>query len=200
MKANQQMAEPRDANLTTRHDVSLSFSIPLLCSDAELSTGHERPVLLSYTRAITGETLELLVPSLPFVYRYLMTSDFTLRFALTLPDATIEIEATPIYDKPLDDGDTDIGYILTGDEIEIEAIPLQYVRHEKDETEMTRLVGVRIKKMRDEDRALYNSYIESLNAEPPLIVGQVTILPDNEEEAPKPAPVLRLAKKNLRAA
>lgn len=195
------MAEPRDTNLIeTRHDVSLSFSIPLLCSEAEQAAGHERPVLLSYTRSICDDTIELLVPSLPFVYRYLMTSDFSLRFTLSLPDADIEIEAMPIYDKPLDEGDTDIGYMLTGDEIEIEAIPLQYVRHEKDETEMTRLVGVRIKRMRDADRALYNSFLRGLAEAPPLLAGQITILPDEDVEELKPAPVLRLATKNLRAA
>lgn len=195
------MAEPRDANLTpTRHDVSLSFSIPLLCPGPEAGAGHERPVLLSYTRAITDETLELLVPSLPFVYRYLMTSDLSLRFTLALPTGSIEIEAIPVYDKPLDDNDTDIGYILTGDEIEIEAIPLQYVRHEKDETEMTRLVGVRIRRMSDADRALYDAFLQSLSVEQPLLIEQVMILPSEEEEIRKPAPILRLAKKTLRAA
>lgn len=174
--------ELREENLEEMgSDACLSFSIPLANTGADAGGGLEPPMLLSYTREVGPDCLELLVPSLPFLYRYLLNSDFTLRFELNLPCGPISIEGVPTYDKPLAESDTDIGYIVTGGEIEIKGIAPQYMRHEKDSTEMERLIGVRIKKMSDGDRKLYDEYLQSLADECPMLVGQVIILPDDEE-------------------
>lgn len=164
------------------YDSCLSFSIPL--AGTGVGDGPmDPPMLLSYTREVSTDCLELLIPSLPFLYRYLLNSDFTLRFELNLPSGTIRIEGIPTYDKPLAEGDTDIGYIVTGDEVEIKAISPQYMRHEKDSTEMERLIGVRIKSMSERDRALYDKYLNDLTDEQPMFVGQITLLPSEEESA-----------------
>lgn len=143
----------------------------------------EPPMLLSYTRKITADSLELLVPSLPFLYRYLLTEKFTLRFALNLPSGPVIIEGVPTSDRPLDADDTDIGYIVTGDEVMIEAIPSQYIRHDRDDKEMERIINVRIKQMGAHDRARYDEYLTSLTTEYPLITGPIVILPDEDRRA-----------------
>ena len=182
----------------TGHEACLSFSVPLTGLGHDLASDREPPMLLSYVRRVSREGMELLVPSLPFVYRYLLTQDFTLRFELNLPCGAIKVEGVPTYDRPLDEGIDDIGYIVTGDQIEIEAIPRQYVRHEKDDTELTRLVGLRIKKMSEGDRRLYDEYVESMETEFPLHVGQIIILPDEEPQPPAVLQRPAIANQHLR--
>lgn len=179
-KAKQRASGQRDEKQPPlTHEACLQFSVPLVNYEAGARRG--APTLLSYTRMIGTDTLELLVPSLPFAYRYLVDGDFTLRFTLTLPAETVEIVAAPVYDKPLGTGETDMGYIVTGERVEIEAMPPQYERYDRGETEMACLLGVRIKEMSGRDRTLYKNCIEEMLAEEPTLVGQVTILPDDEE-------------------
>ncbi|HEV2912412.1 MAG TPA: PilZ domain-containing protein [Pyrinomonadaceae bacterium] len=146
-----------------RHDASLSYSIVLNGAETGGAEG-DPPVLMSHTRDIGAGGMALLVPSLPFMYRYMLGSDCTLRFTLHLPDGPIHIEAVPVYDRPLNEGDMDLGFIVTG-YIEIESTPRQYERYEKERAESACLIGVRIKKMSESDRAYYSQYIDILEIE-----------------------------------
>lgn len=173
-----------------RQAFCLPFSVPL--AQAGPCARRDAPVLLSYTRLVGTEEMELLVPSLPFVYRYLLGGDFTLRFTLELPAGPVEVLASPVYDKPLRDDETDIGYIVTGDQVEIKATPRQYERYDRAETEMACLLGVRVKEMSLRDRMLLRKHLEEeAAAEQALHVGQVTILPDEDDNVlafPTPTP------------
>ncbi len=146
-----------------RHDATLSFSIPLIGAEA-YNTAGDPPMLVSHTCDVGAGGMALLIPSLPFLYRYLLRPDLTLNFVLHLPDGPINIEAVPVYDRPLADEDMNLGFIVTG-RIEIEATPNQYERHEKAGSGLCCLVGVRIKKLSDSDQARYTQYLEMMELE-----------------------------------
>jgi hypothetical protein len=153
-----------DTRQFLRHDASLSFSIPLIAAESGSSVADAPPLLVSHTSDVGAGGMALLIPSLPFMYRYLLGPDYTLRFTLHLPDGPIQLEAAPIYDRPLQDEDMNLGFIVTG-RIEIEATPRQYERYEKESAEVGCLIGVRIKKMSEHDRALYQEYLDILEIE-----------------------------------
>ena len=157
-----------DMRRFARHDASLSFSIALAGTEtkgAETNrAGGDPPMLVSHTRDVGAGGMALLVPSLPFMYRYLLGPDCTLRFTLHLPDAPVQIEAVPVYDRPLNEDDMDLGFIVTGP-IEIESTPRQYERYEKQRADTGCLIGVRIRKMSESDHALYTEYIDILEIE-----------------------------------
>ncbi|HEX8773860.1 MAG TPA: hypothetical protein VF735_09630 [Pyrinomonadaceae bacterium] len=170
----QQFIRQEELRQSTRHDASLSFSIPLIGAETG-SLMDEPPQLVSHTSDVGAGGMALLVPSLPFMYRYLLTPDCTLRFTLHLPDEPIQIEAVPIYDRPLNEEDMSLGFMVSG-RIEIEATPLQYERYEKAGSEMGCLIGVRIKKMNDRDRERYQDYLDILEIE-----RNITILTDEDD-------------------
>lgn len=169
--------EPEDF---VAHDATLSFSIPLIGAETDDDT-NDPPMLVSHTCDVGAGGMALLIPSLPFLYRYLLRPDLTLHFELHLPDGPIHIEALPAYDRPLSDTDMNLGFILTG-RIEIEATPHQYDRSEKAGTGLC-LVGVRIKKISDHDRARYTQYLEMLELEQSMkqFEGSIMILPGESE-------------------
>ena len=149
---------------TALHDTQLSYSIPLLGAETSYQ-GSDPPTLVSHTSDVGTGGMALLIPSLPFLYRYLLDVDLTLRFTLHLPDGPVHIEATPTYDRPLNDDDLNLGFMVTG-HIEIEATPRQYERYERERAqEMGCLVGVRIKRMSDRDHARYMEYLDMLEIE-----------------------------------
>ena len=162
------------------HDATLSFSIPLIGAETEDATG-DPPMLVSHTCDVGAESMALLIPSLPFLYRYLLRPDLTLQFVLHLPDGPVNIEALPVYDRPLADEDMNLGFILTG-RIEIEATPQQYERPEKSNAGLC-LIGVRIKKISDSDRARYTQYLEMLELEQSMkeFEGSIMILPGESD-------------------
>ncbi|HEY6189905.1 MAG TPA: hypothetical protein VIW80_19785 [Pyrinomonadaceae bacterium] len=172
----QQFVRQEELRQCTRHDASLSFSIDLIGAETG-SRMDEPPQLVSHTSDVGAGGMALLVPSLPFMYRYLLTPDCTLRFTLHLPDEPIQIEAIPVYDRPLNEEDESLGFMVSG-RIEIESTPRQYERYEKDGPEMGCLIGVRIKKMNDQDRERYQEYLDILELE-----RNIKILTDEDEAA-----------------
>jgi hypothetical protein len=170
----QEFIRQEELRQSIRHDASLSFSIALFGAETG-SRMDEQPLLVSHTSDVGAGGMALLVPSLPFMYRYLLTPDCTLRFTLHLPEEPVQIEATPIYDRPLNEDDMSLGFMVSG-RIEIEATPRQYERYEKQGAEMGCLIGVRIKKMSDTDRERYQQYLDILEIE-----RNITILTDEDE-------------------
>ena len=170
----QQFIRQEELRQSTRHDASLSFSISLF--GAETGSSMDEPAqLVSHTSDVGAGGMALLVPSLPFMYRYLLTPDCTLRFTLHLPDEPIQIEAIPIYDRPLNEGDESLGFMVSG-RIEIEDTPRQYERYDKVGYGMGCLIGVRIKKMDERDRERYQDYLNILELE-----RNITILTDEDD-------------------
>jgi hypothetical protein len=174
----EEMEMEEDLREFVRHDASLSFSIPLIADETHAggtTMPQEPPQLVSHTRDVCAGGMALLIPSLPFMYRYLLSPDYTLRFTLHLPDGPIRIEATPIYDRPIQEEDMNLGFVVNG-RIEIEATPRQYERYEKAGAELGCLIGVRIKRMSEHDRARYQEYLDILEIE-----RSIRILTDDDE-------------------
>ena len=158
-----------------RHDATLSFSIRLIGAEPH-GAADDPPMLVSHTCDVGPGGMALLIPSLPFLYRYLLSPDLTLHFELHLPDGPVHIEAIPIYDRPLACEDMNLGFIVTG-RIEIEATPHQYERPEKAGSGLC-LVGVRIKKISDSDHARYTQHLKMLELEQSMmeLEGSIMIL------------------------
>lgn len=89
-----------------------------------------------YTRDLSEIGLSIIVPSLRVGDRYINSKDCELRIILLeLPTGPIEIYATPVRYLALDETGTETGH----------------------------LIGVRITKMSDGDRARYFTYLQSLS-------------------------------------
>jgi hypothetical protein len=151
-----------------RHDATLSFSIALIGADSN-GAADETPMLVSHTCDVGAGGMALLIPSLPFLYRYLLNPDCTVRFTLHLPDGPINIEATPVYDRPLNDDDMNLGFIVNG-RIEIEYTPRQYERYEKPVAQFGCLIGVRIKRISDADLERYMQYLEMIELQRSIMI------------------------------
>ena len=166
-----------------RHDATLSFSIPLIGAE-DYGASDDAPMLVSHTCDVGAGGMALLIPSLPFLYRYLLRPDLTLNFALHLPDGPINVEAVPVYDRPLGNDDMNLGFIVTG-RIEIEATPHQYERYEKAGSGMCCLVGVRIKKLSAGDQERYMQYLEMMELERSMmeLEESIMILPGESDDS-----------------
>ena len=115
--------------------LALNVSLPKTKSEKK---GAEQPLRLAgYTRDISASGMALIVPSIRIGGQYLTGENRTLLIMLKLPAGPIEIEATPVRYSPLDEDGADTGY----------------------------LVGVQIISMSDEDRALFNDYLEKMKTE-----------------------------------
>jgi len=169
----------------TRHDATLSFSIALNGAESN-GAADEPPMLVSHTCDVGAGGMALLIPSLPFLYRYLLNPDCTVRFTLHLPDGPINIEATPVYDRPLNDEDMNLGFIVSG-RIEIEYTPRQYERYEKSGTQFGCLIGVRIKKISDDDLERYMQYIEMMELQRSIMI----LTPEEEADTDADSNVVR---------
>lgn len=164
-----------DLRQYTRHDATLSFSVALNGAGTS-GAADETPMLVSHTCDVGAGGMALLIPSLPFLYRYLLNPDCTVRFTLHLPDGPINIEATPVYDRPLSDEDMNLGFIVNG-RIEIEYTPRQYERYEKSGSQFGCLIGVRIKKISDDDLERYMQYLEMIELQRSIMI----LTPEDEE-------------------
>jgi hypothetical protein len=98
--------------------------------------------LAGYTRDISQSGLALIVPSIHIGGQYLTGPNRTLEIILKLPTGPVHLQAMPVRYSPLADDDAgsqpegvkDTGYI----------------------------VGVRITKISEQDRALYDTYLDKL--------------------------------------
>jgi hypothetical protein len=174
-----------DLRQYTRHDATLSFSIALNGAGTS-GAADEQPMLVSHTCDVGAGGMALLIPSLPFLYRYLLNPDCTVRFTLHLPDGPINIEATPVYDRPLSDEDMNLGFIVNG-RIEIDHTPRQYERYEKSPSQFGCLIGVRIKKIGDEDLERYMQYLEMMELQRSIMI----LTPEEETDEAADTNVLR---------
>ena len=174
-----------DLRQYTRLDATLSFSIALNGAGTN-GAADETPMLVSHTCDVGAGGMALLIPSLPFLYRYLLNPDCTVRFTLHLPDGPINIEATPVYDRPLSEEDMNLGFIVNG-RIEIEYTPRQYERYEKSGSQFGCLIGVRIKKISDDDLERYMQYLEMIELQRSIMI----LTPEEEEDSVTDSNIVR---------
>ena len=99
------------------------------------ANGARRPssVLEGFTRDASATGLALILPAIRIGEHYLIGQGRNLRLRLELPNATLQMDVTPV----------------------------RYERLDEDETEKGYLVGVQIAEMSDEDRERYNETVAS---------------------------------------
>jgi hypothetical protein len=90
--------------------------------------------LAGYTRDVSATGLAIIVPSVRIGGQYITGENRRLEITLKLPSGQIEVQAIPVRYSPLEADAADTGY----------------------------LIGVQITGMSDEDRALFDAYIETL--------------------------------------
>lgn len=149
--------EGDDRRHSPRRAESIPYSIPLTPSPAEGETTGDAPKIVGHTRDLSARGLALIVPSLTFAYRRLLSPDFKLRLTLELPSGPVEIEGTPTHDRPLRESDSDMHYMLSG-ELDAESGALFY-GYEDNPTGSACILGVRITGMSEEHRARYEKHL-----------------------------------------
>jgi hypothetical protein len=143
---------------------SQPFSIALTSGHAGgAASAGDTHKIVGHTRDLSEGGLGLILPSLPFVYRHLLSPDFKLRFTLDLPSGPVEIEATPTNDRPLNDSDADMHYMLSG-ELDAAASALFY-GYGDSLAGSACILGVKITWMSDEHGAIYRKHLALLKAE-----------------------------------
>jgi hypothetical protein len=157
--------EEFDRRTSPRLEDCVSYSIVLNSVPAPAAAGGGAPKLVGHTRDLSEGGLALIVPSLTFAYRHLLTPDFRLRLTLELPSGPAEIEGVPTHDRPLGDADGDMHYMLGG-EFEAAGSALFY-GYGDDPGDSACILGVKIARMSCEDRARYEDHLRLLAAQNP---------------------------------
>lgn len=120
------------------------------------------PQIVGHTRDMSEGGLALIVPSLTFAYRHLLSPDFKLRLTLELPSGPVEIEGLPTHDRPLGDSDADMHYMLSG---ELDAVGgARFYGYGDDPKDSACILGLKITAMSDEGRARYCEHLRLLGA------------------------------------
>jgi hypothetical protein len=132
--------ETEERRRAPRYDTRLESRLLFTLSSGGQAAGDEQgePALLTgYTRNLSETGLALVVPSLRLGQQSLNRVGSDLTIHLALPTGEVRIEATPVYSLRLLAGDEDTGY----------------------------LVGVRIRKMLDQEWVRLVQYVQGLAAE-----------------------------------
>lgn len=131
----------RERRRAPRYDARLESRLSFtLSSSGDGTSGNEQgepEVLTGYTRNLSETGLALVVPSLRLGQQYLNGIGSELTIHLALPAGEVRIEATPVYSLRLVAGDEDSGY----------------------------LIGVRIRRMLDQEWVRLVQYVQRLAAE-----------------------------------
>jgi hypothetical protein len=118
----------------THLEAGLALSVSLSKAKPGEQDAGQQLKLAGYTRDISATGLAIIVPTIRIGGQYLTGENRTLAIVLKLPTGQVQIKGTPVRYSPLDEEGTDTGY----------------------------LVGVQITSMSDEDRALFNAYLDTL--------------------------------------
>ncbi|MDT5060751.1 MAG: hypothetical protein QOH63_1210 [Acidobacteriota bacterium] len=118
-----------------RHSVNIEFRV-LLVAKKRSAEGEEQVLpLIGYTRDISESGLALLVSAKSMSVLYNLGEAYTLQLVLQLPTGPIELEVTPARYQHINEG-------TAGSRI---------------------LIGARITKISDEDRARFLEYLRTQN-------------------------------------
>ena len=90
--------------------------------------------LEGYTRDISATGLALILPAIRIGDRYLTGGSHMLRIMLKLPGGPVQLHGLPVRYEQLEEGETQTGY----------------------------LIGLEIKEMSEQDRALFDQYLRTL--------------------------------------
>ena len=123
----------RERRLKPRYNADLACAVALAESESDILFPDAR--LDARTRDLSETGVGLVAGTIYLGYTCVVDEGRTLLFTLDLPAGTIEMEATSAHYLRLDAGGAEPSY----------------------------LIGLRITSMTDEDRALYNNFLEELS-------------------------------------
>jgi hypothetical protein len=116
-----------------RFVATLSCSVALIEGERDILFPNEK--LECRTRDVSESGVGLAAPSIYLGYTCIVDEGRALNLRLELPDGAVEMETTAAH----------------------------YLRHDEGGADAIYLIGLRITAMTDEHRALYSSYLDSLN-------------------------------------
>jgi hypothetical protein len=117
-----------------RHNVRLPLSVSLLDARTMTVSDPYSPAMAGYLRDISKTGLSLVVPSIRFGDRFLLSGHDPLRVRVELPNGAVNIQVAPV----------------------------RYDRLEEEQSERRYLIGARIMEMTASDREHLTRYIQQL--------------------------------------
>lgn len=181
------VADGLDRRASPRFEECLPYTAALN-SPAAATPGRacDAPRIVGHTRDMSEGGLALIVPSLTFAYRHLLSPDFKLRLTLELPTGPVEIEGAPTHDRPLCDSDADMHYMLSG---ELDAVGgARFYGYGDDPKDSACIIGLKITAMSEEDRARYCDHLSLLRAQNPSAARGARPGGPAKSDGPRPAP------------
>jgi hypothetical protein len=156
-------ADELDRRASPRFEDCLPYTAALTFSATPPGRAGDAPRIVGHTRDMSEGGLAIIVPSLTFAYRHLLSPDFKLRLTLELPSGPAEIEGVPTHDRPLGDSDADMHYMLSG---ELDAVggALFYGYGDSPQNSAC-ILGLKITAMSEEGRVRYRQHLRLLGAE-----------------------------------
>ena len=124
----------RAPRYATHLEVGLALSVSISNLKPGTRDDGQTLKLAGYTRDISATGLALVMPTIRIGGQYITGENRRLEISLKLPSGQIEVQAIPVRYSPLEAEGTDTGY----------------------------LIGVQITGMSDEDRTIFDAYIETL--------------------------------------
>jgi hypothetical protein len=116
-----------------RRSIKLEFRVLLVATKTSAEGEEQMLPLIGYTRDISESGLALLVSAKSMSVLYNLSETYTLQLVLTLPLGPVDLEVTPVRYQHINEG-TSGSYIL---------------------------IGARITKISDEDRARLSEYLNA---------------------------------------
>jgi hypothetical protein len=118
-----------------RRSIKIEFRVLLVATKTSVAGEEQMLPLIGYTRNISESGLALLVSAKSMSVLYNLGKTYTLQLVLTLPVGPVDLEVTPVRYQHINEG-TAGSYIL---------------------------IGARITKISDEDRARLSQYLRMQN-------------------------------------
>lgn len=120
-----------------RFQIHLEAGLALSVSLPGATGATKQLKLAGYTRDVSESGLAIIVPAIRIGGQYITESTRTLQITLKLPASSVVLHANPVRYSPLEEDAVDTGY----------------------------LIGLRIERMSEADRAKFNAYLEKMSAE-----------------------------------
>ncbi|HXM35344.1 MAG TPA: PilZ domain-containing protein [Pyrinomonadaceae bacterium] len=124
----------RDRRCGKRYAVRLSCQVEFAKANVKTNGRHPAPSIEGHTRDISSDGVALILPAIRIGDRYLAGENHALLVRLRLPSQTVEMHTVAVRYDTFTDGDEGTGYII----------------------------GTRITKLGQEDRAQYVEYLAQL--------------------------------------
>lgn len=117
-----------------RHDMRLPLSVSLLDAQTKTTSDPYSPAMAGYLRDISKTGISLIVPSIRFGNRFLLSGHDPLRVRVELPNGAVNIQVAPV----------------------------RYDRLYEEQSERRYLIGARIMEMTASDREHLTRYIQQV--------------------------------------